>query len=411
MPAARLIGWVAASLAVAFVIRTALVAFFDRAGLRLPRPAAVPPAGQRRLLARRRRDDPGALAVRRSGGVPPRRRGSSPAAAHALRAGARGDLAGLRRGRPRRPAGRASRRDRIRPGRRLGEPGRRPRRPVGRVRPGRCRAVRALRPAGGCRRLVRSAPRLRRRGRPRPRAGDGHLDALGRRPGVPRRPAASCVGLLVPRRSDACAGRGRRVSRLDQSRSTAFVVAALVPLVVGDARTADLAGGAVPRLRRRRARARRRRRGPAVAGPGRVRRGRRRRRSAPARARRPDARRSGGRRASPAASPAPSTGVAFVRLPRAGFAAATWIVTWLMAFATQSIGWVLGGSQGIVVAGGPIPDRSLRARTRADGTRRRRLPRARSSHRSGCGLAAAREREPAARTLRRPGRPAARRSP
>ncbi len=48
-------------------------------------------------------------------------------------------------------------------------------------------------------------------------------------------------------------------------------------------------------------------------------------------------------------------GLAFSNLPRAGFAAATWIVTWLIAFATQSIGWVLGGSHGIVLSGGPSP--------------------------------------------------------
>ncbi len=46
-------------------------------------------------------------------------------------------------------------------------------------------------------------------------------------------------------------------------------------------------------------------------------------------------------------------GYAFARLPRAGFAAATWIVAWLVAFALQSITWFLGGSQGIVVSGGP----------------------------------------------------------
>jgi ABC-type branched-subunit amino acid transport system ATPase component/ABC-type branched-subunit amino acid transport system permease subunit len=44
---------------------------------------------------------------------------------------------------------------------------------------------------------------------------------------------------------------------------------------------------------------------------------------------------------------------AFARLPRAGFAAATWIVSWLVAFALQSIEWFLGGSRGIVVTGGP----------------------------------------------------------
>ena len=48
-------------------------------------------------------------------------------------------------------------------------------------------------------------------------------------------------------------------------------------------------------------------------------------------------------------------GVAFARLPRAGFAVASWIVSWLVAFTLQSIHWPLGGTEGIVVAGGPSP--------------------------------------------------------
>jgi ABC-type branched-subunit amino acid transport system ATPase component/ABC-type branched-subunit amino acid transport system permease subunit len=46
-------------------------------------------------------------------------------------------------------------------------------------------------------------------------------------------------------------------------------------------------------------------------------------------------------------------GAAFTRLPRAGFAAATWIVSWLVAIALQSLSWPLGGTEGIVVTGGP----------------------------------------------------------
>jgi branched-chain amino acid transport system permease protein len=52
---------------------------------------------------------------------------------------------------------------------------------------------------------------------------------------------------------------------------------------------------------------------------------------------------------------AAGTGLAFVRFPPAGFAAATWIVTWLIAAAAESVDWVLGGSGGIVVTGGPSP--------------------------------------------------------
>jgi branched-chain amino acid transport system permease protein len=50
-----------------------------------------------------------------------------------------------------------------------------------------------------------------------------------------------------------------------------------------------------------------------------------------------------------------ATGLAFARLPRAGFAAGTWIVTWLIAIAVGSIDWLLGGSDGIVITGGPSP--------------------------------------------------------
>jgi branched-chain amino acid transport system permease protein len=48
-------------------------------------------------------------------------------------------------------------------------------------------------------------------------------------------------------------------------------------------------------------------------------------------------------------------GVLFARLPPAGVAAATWIVAWLVSFALQSISWFLGGSEGLVVTGGPSP--------------------------------------------------------
>jgi ABC-type branched-subunit amino acid transport system ATPase component/ABC-type branched-subunit amino acid transport system permease subunit len=45
----------------------------------------------------------------------------------------------------------------------------------------------------------------------------------------------------------------------------------------------------------------------------------------------------------------------FVRLPRAGLAAATWIVAWLVATALASIGWFFGGAEGLVVTAGPSP--------------------------------------------------------
>jgi len=50
-----------------------------------------------------------------------------------------------------------------------------------------------------------------------------------------------------------------------------------------------------------------------------------------------------------------ATGLAFARLPRAGFAAGTWVLTWLVASAIGSIGRLLGGSNGIVITAGPPP--------------------------------------------------------
>jgi branched-chain amino acid transport system permease protein len=95
------------------------------------------------------------------------------------------------------------------------------------------------------------------------------------------------------------------------------------------------------------------------------------------------------------------TGIAFTRLPRAGFAAATWILSWLIAFAVESVTWLLGGAQGIVVAGGPTPGEHYElalALTAVAALGYVAL--ARGSF--GLRLAAAREREPAARELRVP---------
>lgn len=94
-------------------------------------------------------------------------------------------------------------------------------------------------------------------------------------------------------------------------------------------------------------------------------------------------------------------GTAFVRLPRAGFAAATWIVSWLVAFALQSLGWPLGGARGIVVAGGPSPAQHYElalALTLLAVLAYAALARAPI----GLQLAAAREREPGAIALRVP---------
>jgi ABC-type branched-subunit amino acid transport system ATPase component/ABC-type branched-subunit amino acid transport system permease subunit len=91
-------------------------------------------------------------------------------------------------------------------------------------------------------------------------------------------------------------------------------------------------------------------------------------------------------------------GYAFARLPRAGFAAATWIVSWLVAFALQSITWFLGGSQGIVVTGGPTPAQHYELALILTGLAALGyLALARSP--IGLRLAAAREREPVALAL------------
>jgi branched-chain amino acid transport system permease protein len=92
-------------------------------------------------------------------------------------------------------------------------------------------------------------------------------------------------------------------------------------------------------------------------------------------------------------------GVAFARLPRAAFAAATWIVAWTIAFALESLTWLVGGSEGLVVsAAGPTPAQHYELALGLSGvcvlgvTALRRAP-------FGLALAAAREREPAARAL------------
>ena len=94
-------------------------------------------------------------------------------------------------------------------------------------------------------------------------------------------------------------------------------------------------------------------------------------------------------------------GAAFARLPPAGFAAASWIVSWLVAFALQSIHWLLGGTQGIVVAAGPSPSEHYELAlllTLLAVLAYAALARAPI----GLQLAAAREREPAAAALHMP---------
>jgi ABC-type branched-subunit amino acid transport system ATPase component/ABC-type branched-subunit amino acid transport system permease subunit len=91
-------------------------------------------------------------------------------------------------------------------------------------------------------------------------------------------------------------------------------------------------------------------------------------------------------------------GFAFARLPRAAFAAATWIVSWLVAFALQSITWFLGGSQGLVVSGGPTAAQHYELALGLTGLAALGYV-ALSRSPLGLRLAAAREREPAALAL------------
>ena len=92
-------------------------------------------------------------------------------------------------------------------------------------------------------------------------------------------------------------------------------------------------------------------------------------------------------------------GLAFARLRRVVFAAATWIVAWALALGLQSLPWLVGGTQGLVVdAHGPTPDQhyelalALTALAALAFTALARSP-------FGLALAATREREPAARAL------------
>jgi ABC-type branched-subunit amino acid transport system ATPase component/ABC-type branched-subunit amino acid transport system permease subunit len=91
-------------------------------------------------------------------------------------------------------------------------------------------------------------------------------------------------------------------------------------------------------------------------------------------------------------------GYGFARLPRAGFAAATWIVSWLVALALQSITWFFGGAQGLVVTGGPTASQHYELALGLTGLAALGyLALARSP--VGLRLAAARDRQPAALAL------------
>ena len=92
-------------------------------------------------------------------------------------------------------------------------------------------------------------------------------------------------------------------------------------------------------------------------------------------------------------------GICFARLPRPAFAAATWIVAWTFALALQSLTWLIGGTQGLVVsARGPSPNEHYELALALTGLAALAFAAlARSPF--GLALAAAREREPAARAL------------
>jgi ABC-type branched-subunit amino acid transport system ATPase component/ABC-type branched-subunit amino acid transport system permease subunit len=99
--------------------------------------------------------------------------------------------------------------------------------------------------------------------------------------------------------------------------------------------------------------------------------------------------------ASAGAASAALVALLFVRLPRAGIAAATWIVSWLVAAALESLGWFFGGTEGLVVTAGPSAAGHYElalALTALAGLGFAALARSPL----GLGLAAARDREPAA---------------
>src|SRR5262249_44138750 len=88
----------------------------------------------------------------------------------------------------------------------------------------------------------------------------------------------------------------------------------------------------------------------------------------------------------------------FARLPKAGLAAASWIVAWLAATALSSLTWFFGGTEGLVVTAGPAPTGhyeialSLTALAGIGFAALARSP-------LGLGLGAARDREAAATAL------------
>jgi len=134
----------------------------------------------------------------------------------------------------------------------------------------------------------------------------------------------------------------------------AFAVAAFAPLVLGDSRLADLAGGlylaiaatglafavgvgGLPSLAQ-----------GAFVAAGAVVSARLLQVGAPTVVAAPVGAAAG-------AASAALVALLFVRLPRAGIAAATWIVAWLVATALESIDWFFGGTEGLVVTDGPSP--------------------------------------------------------
>jgi branched-chain amino acid transport system permease protein len=136
--------------------------------------------------------------------------------------------------------------------------------------------------------------------------------------------------------------------------AAAFALAALAPLVVGDARLADLAGGlylavaatglafavgigGLPCLAQ----------GGFMAA-GAVVAARLLQAGAPTIVAAPLGAAAG-------AASAALVALLFARLPRVGIAAATWIVAWLVASALESLGWFFGGTEGLVVTAGPAP--------------------------------------------------------
>ncbi len=341
------IGWVGASLAVAFAVRTLLVVFFDRPAYVFPDPLpfGIWHVGGATIQQRSLVVAAVAFALAALGAALLRRTRFG----RALEAIAQDFDAAVLVGLPGDDAWSASRSRWRVPG--PASPRSSPRRPAPSTstRPPASASTASSRPSSSGSSLGGHSPPASASAWSRRAIASAHWSSAS---GVPRRrsrsrPASSCwpgARARLPRSwSDdapsACprrfAIRARRGDRAQTLRRQRFALAAFAPLVVGDSRIADLAGGLYLAVRRRRARVHGRGRPGCRCSPREP--SWRSARSSPSHLGSTAAVRSSVRSQERGCGLA--VGAAFARLPRAGFAAATWIVTWLVAIALESLGW------------------------------------------------------------------------